>query len=180
MFTSGLKMYCSPDCGAKLALEMLEKKKKIESKAQAKVDRAEHKKAEEAVITRSEWYKKLEKEVNGYVRLRDYHQACCTCGTRNDIKYDAGHYRSVGSCQELRFELTNIHKQCSLRCNSWGSGMRSEYREFIVHHYGQEHLDWLDSKHKLLKEQYPDVEDIKQDIAKFKQMIKDEKLKLGI
>lgn len=127
-----------------------------------------------ALRTRNDWFDILQEEVNRYVKLRDHGEPCCTCGTTNPyIKYDAGHYRTRGGVPELRFELTNIHKQCSVNCNQYGSGMRAEYQEFIRNKYGQKHLNWLDGPHPSLKEQFPDIESIKAEIKKFRALNKE-------
>jgi len=110
--------------------------------------------------------------------VRDKDKPCCTCGTTNPfIKYDAGHYRSRGACPEARFIPTNIHRQCSVRCNVHGSGMRSEYIDFISAEYGQEHLDWLDGPHQSLKEMLPDADAIDAEIARYRKMLRDAGLK---
>ena len=120
------------------------------------------------------WQDELQRVINKYiVHVRDKDKPCCTCGTTNpDIKYDAGHYRTRGSSPELRYELLNIHKQCSVQCNQYGSGMRAEYRDFIVNTYGNETLEWLDGKHKTLKEQLPHWTDYELRIKEYKDKIK--------
>jgi hypothetical protein len=171
------KVWCSPDCGFKVARERQDKarakkaaKVRREAKTAEKAARADIRVRKERLKTRADWYRGLQKEVNRNVRLRDEGEPCRTCGTTNDIKYDAGHYRSVGSCPELRFELTNIHKQCSVNCNQHGSGMRAEYRDFIVREYGQAHLEWLDGPHPLLKDKFPHIDDIKAEIARYRKL----------
>lgn len=130
-------------------------------------------------LNRSHHLDQLQKLVNQWVvHVRDKDKPCCTCGTTNPfIKYDAGHYRSRGACPEARFILTNIHRQCSVRCNVHGSGMRSEYIDFIRAEYGQEHLDWLDGPHQSLKELLPDADAIDAEIARYRKMLRDAGLK---
>ena len=172
---------CCYECQCAVAMiKLAEKRKRDQLAANAKKREQNQQEKEErkalrirkiALRTRSEWYDILQEEVNKYVRLRDAGKPCCTCGTTNpNIKYDAGHYRTRGSCPELRFELTNIHRQCSVNCNQHGSGKRLEYQQFLRETYGQEHLDWLDGPHPTLKEQYPDIDSIKSDIEKFRRL----------
>jgi hypothetical protein len=143
-------------------------------KDRQKADRAKHRADKERVKSMAEWFCQLQKLVNQYVvHARDKNAPCCTCGTTNPIKYDAGHYRSRGACKELRFELTNIHKQCSVRCNQHGSGMRAEYREFITRKYGADRLEWLDGPHPLLKDQFPHYEDVKKEILRYRRLLRD-------
>lgn len=172
MYRSGFKMYCSAACGAKLGMELMRKDRDDKDKAFRRQTRI----MKEAAKTRTTLYGELQKQVNWFVRMRDFGEPCCTCGTTNDIKYDAGHYRSVGSCKDLRFELTNIHRQCSRNCNVMGSGMRKEYSEFIVAMYGQDHLDWLDGPHTPLKDRFPTHDDIRHEIRRYKQITEGMKL----
>ena len=164
---------CVP-CLAKKGKEINQKKrKKLLDKAKKEYNK-ETKRRREAIRRRSEWYALLQTEVNKYIRLRDKDEPCCTCGATNpDIKYDAGHYRTAGGNPELRFELTNIHKQCSVRCNQHGSGMRKEYREFIMAKYGEDHLAWLDGTHQTLKQKFPHIEDIQSEIKRFRMLNKE-------
>ena len=153
-------------------------KAKREHTKEQKARRAQNRADKDRVKTRKEWYDQLQTLVNQWVvHVRDKNKPCCTCGTTNDIKYDAGHYRSRGACPELRFEPTNIHKQCSVQCNQFGSGMRAEYREFIVGEYGQNHLDWLDGSHQRLKERFSHYTDIKSEIARYRKLLRDSGIK---
>lgn len=175
---SGVVTLCSYEC-ARIVAEKADKKVKQEkvrkAKAVKKAFKARTRELKEKAKTRAEWFADLQKEVNAYVRYRDKDEPCCTCGTRNDIKYDAGHYRSRGACKELRFELTNIHKQCAIQCNMYGSGMRAEYRDFIIRKYGSDHLAWLDGPHPSLKEQFPTIDDIRAEIARYRKLNRDAK-----
>tara|TARA_R110000850_G_scaffold276016_1_gene416685 strand:- start:64 stop:681 length:618 start_codon:yes stop_codon:yes gene_type:complete len=128
--------------------------------------------AKKKARTRTEWFKILQKVVNQWVRYRDRNEPCCTCGTTNDIKYDAGHFYTVAARPDIRFELTNIHRQCSMKCNQHGSGMRAEYKVFIVEKYGQDHLDWLESEKAGLKTQFPHWSDIEAEITKYRAMLR--------
>ena len=130
-------------------------------------------------LNRTAHLDKLQALVNQcVVNVRDKGQPCCTCGTINPlIKYDCGHFLSRGARPELRFELTNMHRQCSTVCNVYGSGKKAEYTEFIRARYGQEHLDWLNGPHPLLKEQLPDADAIEQEIAKWRKKLREAGLK---
>ena len=174
-----LHVACSPDCALEIAREKTEAKAKRDTKVKEKAAKAQHRADKERVKTKTEWFDQLQTLVNQYVlHVRDKYESCCTCGkNKPDVKYDAGHYRSRGACKELRFELTNIHRQCSVNCNQHGAGMRAEYKEFIVKKYGQDHLDWLDGPHKPLKEQFPHWEDIKAEIVRYRKLIRENGLK---
>ena len=54
---------------------------------------------------------------NRMIRLLDEGKPCISCGRSQFGSYwDAGHYRSVGSCPEIRFDPRNCHIQGS-GCN---------------------------------------------------------------
>ena len=121
-----------------------------------KAEKVKRKAKKKELITRSSWYQKLQRVVNQYIKWRDRDKACCTCGTCGDhLKYDAGHYIAVGSNMDLRFELTNIHLQCSVKCNVFGRGMPVEYGEFIKAMYGEGHYHWLHTSY-LCHKPHPD------------------------
>lgn len=164
--------FCDNDCAAEYGF-------KNRFKGALKVHKEKKKKDKQKkkdLMSRAEWYSKLQSLVNQYVRIRDKHEPCCTCGTTNpNIKYDSGHFIPQKGHDPRRFELTNIHKQCSLNCNQFGSGKRAEYREFIVGKYGEDHLEWLecDVNHKSLKEQFPHWSDIEKEIISYRKKIRE-------
>jgi hypothetical protein len=124
-------------------------------------------------MTRTEWYDKLQTLVNQYVKYRDRNEPCCTCGTTNpNIKYDAGHFFTRAARPDIRFELTNNHRQCSVKCNQHGSGMRAEYTQFIINKYGADHLEWLETEGTPLKEQFPSWEDIEKEIIRYRKLLR--------
>ena len=153
----------------------LAEKKKVKVKAASdKVARAKHAIDKKSVRSRSKWYATLQKLVNQWVTsVRDVDEACCTCGTRDpSIKYDAGHFFTVGARKDIRFDLMNIHKQCSQKCNVYGSGMRLEYERFIIARYGQEGLNELTLQEKTLKEQFPTWQDIENEIIRYRKLLR--------
>ena len=164
-----LKAYCSIDCQAKLGLHLAAKSREEKGKE----FKRETKRRKLAIRTRTEWFNILGILVNQYILYRDRSEACCTCKkNEHGIKYDAGHFRSRGACKELRFELTNIHKQCSVKCNVHGSGMRAAYNEFIIEKYGQEHYEWLTGPHPTLKVQFPHTDDIDKECVRYRKILK--------
>ena len=186
--TVKMSFFCSIGCAAKHGIKLVNEskarqieRKKLNPKAKpcqskaAKAERARMRQRRKEVKKPSEWYDKLQILVNQYVlHVLEAGAPCRTCGTRSQsIKYDAGHFRSRGSCPELRFELTNIHKQCSVKCNVHKSGARAEYNEFILSHYGQKHYDWLIGKHKPLKEQFPHWSDIEKEIIRYRKLLRE-------
>ncbi len=168
--------FCSMDHAIKFAQKKAAKQRELDKQWQKdfKEKTSTPRKAKEHLRKRSEWLSLLQDLVNQWVvHVRDKGKSCCTCGAPWGVRQmHAGHYRSVGACSELRFELTNIHVQC-VQCNSHNSGMRVEYQDFIVETYGQDHLDWLDGEHKLLKELLPDNKSIKEQCTLWRKKIRD-------
>lgn len=177
-----LQACCSIKCAiAKVnkGNEIKRKKAVAAAKRKEREFKAETRRRKKDATGRNEWLDKLQDLVNQWVlHVRDKNMPCCTCGKSDpSVKYDAGHYRSRGACSELRFELTNIHRQCSVNCNVIGSGMRKEYRDFISGKYGAEHLEWLDGKHPSLKDVLPDNESIEKEILRYRKLIREAGLK---
>jgi hypothetical protein len=160
---------CSPAC-AMIDAPRHEPKAR---KALADIERKDIKVRKEKLKTRADHLREAQAAVNEYVRLRDAHLPCISCdSTPNDSdlmtgsRWDAGHYRSVGACPELRFEPLNIHRQC-VKCNRNLSGNVVEYRIRLVQRIGAEKVAWLEGLHPACK--YT-VEEIKAIKAKYRAM----------
>lgn len=105
--------------------------------------------------------KEAQKAFNAFIRKRDEGQACISCQRSNDVKKNAGHYKSVGSSPELRFEELNCHLQCE-HCNSFKSGNIESYRANLINKIGSERVDWLEGPHELKKYSCEDLKEIEQ------------------
>lgn len=141
-------------------------------KAETRRKSAERKKTREAkerIKTRSERLADTQTWVNRYVRLRDKDLPCISCGRFHNGQYHAGHYRSVGSAPELRFEVSNIHKQCSA-CNSYLSGNLINYRIRLIEKIGVEKVEWLEGKHEAKHYTNEEIDEIK---AKYKTLCRE-------
>ena len=170
MLIKGLQAFCSIEHWIDYKVASIPKAK-VKKEKETKV---RHKKRLKELRSRNEWYDLLQVEVNKYVRNRDTNEPCCTCGAANpEIKYDAGHCFTRAARPDLRFNLHNIHKQCSVRCNQHGSGMRQEYKEFIDRKYGVNHFDWLRSYHRPLSEEFPHWTDIEKEILRYRKLNKE-------
>lgn len=167
--------FCDMNHAIKYASAKQLKAKNNKIKIKEKAERKQTKQRKKELMTRSQWYNKLQRLVNQYVtKVRDVGNPCCTCGsTKPNIKYDAGHFFTRASRPDIRFELTNIHLQCSVRCNQHGSGMRNEYEKFIIEKYGRDHLDWLALKKPLLKVQFPNWQDIEAEIIRYRKLLRE-------
>lgn len=116
-------------------------------KALADVERREIKVRKEKLKSRADHLKDTQQAFNAWVRERDAAQPCISCGRHHQGKYDAGHYRTVGSNPALRFEPLNCHRQCS-PCNTQLSGNIVNYRIALVKRIGAEQVDWLEGPHE--------------------------------
>ena len=140
-YTATLPMQtaCSTDCAIVRA-------KKINQAKQRKEDSLKR----ASMKNRSKWIQECQALVNKYARLRDMQagHGCISCGAtwRNIFggAFDAGHYRSTGSAPHLRFNLKNIHLQCS-RCNRYLGGNVVEYRRGLVARKGADYVETLES-----------------------------------
>ena len=156
---------CSPACAVLDAPKNLDRARK----SLAQVERREIKVRKEKLKSRADHLREAQAAVNEYVRLRDAHLPCISCDSTpndNDLmtgsRWDAGHYRSVGACPELRFEPLNIHRQC-VRCNRNLSGNAVEYRIRLLHRIGIEKVDWLEGPHPARKYTVEEIKAIKAD-----------------
>ena len=156
---------CSPDCAILDAPKNLERARK----SLAQVERREIKVRKEKLKSRADHLREAQAAVNEFIRLRDAHLPCISCDSTpndNDLmtgsRWDAGHYRSVGACPELRFEPLNIHRQC-VRCNRNLSGNAVEYRIRLVLRIGVDKVDWLEGPHSARKYTVDEIKTIKAD-----------------
>ncbi|WP_095169216.1 recombination protein NinG [Pseudomonas sp. Irchel 3H3] len=137
---------CNYTCG--LAIKDVNQEKARKSLAQ--VERREIKVRKEKLKSRAEHLKDTQIAFNAWVRERDAELPCISCGRHHQGKYDAGHYRTVGSNPALRFEPLNCHRQCS-PCNTQLSGNIVNYRIALVTRIGAEAVDWLEGPHEAKK-----------------------------
>jgi len=114
--------------------------------AKAKEWKKRKKVLKEKVKTKSDHLKEAQYYFNKYIRMRDEGKGCISCGKHNE-KFDAGHYRSVGSHPQLRFNEINVHGQCR-HCNSFLSGNLIEYRKNLIKRIGVDMVEWLEQEHE--------------------------------
>ena len=135
-----MQAVCGIDCARALAISVRGKAEKQAATKQRKLDRER----KEAIKTRSDLAREAQREVNRYVRARDFKDGCISCdkpATWNG-QWHASHFRSVGAAPQLRFNLWNIHKACSV-CNNWKSGNIGEYAPRLLQKIGQEKYQFL-------------------------------------
>ena len=137
---------CSPAC----AILDAPKNQAKARKAIAQRERREIKVRKEKLKSRADHLKDTQIAFNAWVRARDAELPCISCGRHHQGKYDAGHYRTVGSNPALRFEPLNCHKQCS-PCNTQLSGDIVNYRINLVQKIGAEAVAWIEGPHEAKK-----------------------------
>ena len=147
---------CSPRCG--LAIKDVNK-----DKARKAIDRAERKEiraAKERIKSRGDYLREAQAAFNAWVRERDANLPCISCNRHHQGKYDAGHYRTVGSNPALRFNPFNCHKQC-VPCNQHKSGDIVNYRINLVAKIGADKVAWLEGFHEPMRYTIEDLQGIK-------------------
>jgi hypothetical protein len=157
------QVVCSPKCALAHAPANHEKARKAIDQR----ERREIKVRKERLKSRADHLREAQAAVNEFVRLRDAHLPCISCDSLpndNDLmtgsRWDAGHYRSVGACPELRFEPLNIHRQC-VKCNRNLSGNAVEYRFRLVLRIGAEKVAWIEAPHAARKYTVDEIKAIK-------------------
>lgn len=147
---------CSPAC----ALATKDKHQAPARKAIADRQRKELRASQERIKSRSDHLREAQSAFNEFIRLRDAHEPCISCGRYHDGQYHAGHYRTVGANPELRFDEDNVHKQCA-PCNNHKSGDIVNYRINLVAKIGAERVARLESPHELQKLNIDQIKAIK-------------------
>lgn len=137
-----LQIVCSMTC----ALAVADVQRVRAQKEKDRKERAERRAARARVKPKAEYMKEAQAAFNAWVRERDRLLPCISCDRHHQGKYDAGHYRTVGSNPALRFEPLNCHKQC-VPCNQHKSGDIVNYRLNLVRRIGTEAVDWLEGSH---------------------------------
>ena len=125
----------------------------VADKAKAKrekVERAADRQKREKLKTRSDWIKDAQIAFNAFIRERDKDKPCICCGLPLGSQsvgggYDCGHYRSVGSAPNLRFDERNAHGQRK-QCNRWGAGRAVDYRIGLICRIGLASVEALESE----------------------------------
>ena len=153
--------WCCPEHGFLLS----KKKQERAAKAKQKEELAFIKHQREKLLTKRDWEKKLVSALHSLIRIVDDGLPCVCCGEapgREDVMrgglWDAGHYRSVGSTRELKFDPRNIHRQRKY-CNSANGkgGNYAMYRKGLISRYGQEFVEWLDGPHEMPRMTIPEI-----------------------
>ena len=132
------------ECQCSYAQQVADKARK----KREKVERAADRQKREKLKTRSDWIKDAQQAFNSFIRARDVHRPCICCGgplvgAGIGGMFDAGHYRSVGSAPQLRFNEDNCHAQRK-QCNRYGAGRAVDYRIGLIARIGLDAVEALE------------------------------------
>jgi len=140
-----MQVVCGPLCGLDYA-------KGKRAKEEKKEDRA-HK---ERLKTIPQLKKEAQVAFNGYIRERDRQQPCISCGapppdlSQLHAGRDAGHLRSTGAADHLRFDERNCNAQC-VSCNQYKAGNVIAYRLGLVARIGLDAVEALENDNEAVK-----------------------------
>jgi hypothetical protein len=164
-------VWCSPECGAVLAMTKLDKQKAAATRAERKADKeklAKFKRKPDHVAD-------CQKAFNAWVRFRDRFEPCIDCGKHasgNALTggaYDAGHYLSRGSHPHLRFDERNVFKQLK-GCNRPGGTTAASFRAGVVARIGLTAVEALEVDQE---SRHYSVDDLIALTAHYKQKLKE-------
>jgi hypothetical protein len=143
---------CSPECSVKHVALVAAKAARIEAKKQAAADRAKL----ETFKSIPELKADAQVAFNAYIRARDSELPCICCEKWPQSEalsggaWDAGHYRSRGSADHLRYNEHNVHRQLK-NCNRYASGSAVEYRIGLIKRIGLPFVEALEADQKVVK-----------------------------
>lgn len=137
---------CSPGCAIAIA--------RIKS-AYDKEAKPKRKKKTEIVRDMKYWKEKADLYFNRFIVLRDREEPCISCGKHIHYPtiYQAGHYMAKSVRPLLRYDINNVHKQCS-QCNKHQHGNLIAYRENLIKKIGIDEVERLESSDSNCQSQY--------------------------
>lgn len=142
-----MQLVCSPACSHAYAEKIANGKAMDRRRQEAKADRAKA----EAMKTLPQLKREAQIAFNAWIRARDQKadHACICCG--QPLRWgefggavDAGHYRSTGSADHLRFDERNCHAQAA-QCNRHGAGRAVDYRLGLIQRIGLAEVEALEA-----------------------------------
>jgi len=145
-------------CSTPCAIQYAKQKEKDKAEKEWRKEKRERK---EKLKSNSQHIQELQKIFNEFIRLRDQDKPCISCGKHGGGKEQAGHYLSVGSTPELRFNEFNVHGQC-IKCNMYLSANLINYRKGLVKKIGLDMVEFLEGYHEPLKLTIPEIKELKE------------------
>lgn len=151
-----IQTWCTPECGVTLAGRLVAKK---EAKAKAD-ERRQTREQLEALKTVPQLKKEAQREFNRFIRARDRlaGHGCISSGKPlqwgaagiTGSAVDAGHYRSTGAADHLRFSEDNCHAQ-SVHENRDRAGNAVAYRFGLIARIGLARVEALENDNTPVK-----------------------------
>lgn len=151
--TKPMQTVCGFGCAISLGLSQRAKSIKVEQVKERKADKLKLK-------SKAQWAREAQTAFNAFIRERDSDQPCISCGRFHGGQYHAGHYLSVGARPELRFDESNVHKQCA-PCNTHLSGNAVLYRKGLIARLNAGVVEFLEGPHDLRKDTIESLQRIK-------------------
>lgn len=146
-----MQVACSPLCALDIARAKRERAETKQRQAERKKDRQKREENKTIPVLKKE----TTNAFNRYIRLRDRGRDCICCG--KPLVYgvgggavDAGHYRSTGSADHLRYVEDNCHAQRA-DCNRYGAGRAVDYRIGLIARIGIERVEALEANNTPIK-----------------------------
>lgn len=141
-----------------------QRKKEAAQRAKAKVERAQDRRAREAMKRHGELIAEAQDAFNAYIRARDRDKGCFVCDKPFPVgrlggDFDAGHVRSRGAAGHLRFNEDNCHGECK-ECNSSFGAKPHEIEEGAIRRIGPERYEALKNNNtpvKLTKDEIREI-----------------------
>lgn len=93
------------------------------------------------------------KVFHAWIRRRDAGRPCIACG--RFVILQAGHFKSAGRANHLRFNEDNVHGQC-LHCNYYEQQSDTLYRKNLIEKIGIERVEKLDRLAEIKTPQHDD------------------------
>lgn len=151
-------------CGAHCAY-VYSKKKSLQKSNKELIEK------KKSLLTHKDYLKILQTVFNSYIRKRDEHKGCISCGQiLSNKKFDAGHYFSCGGYPNVRFDEDNVHGQC-VYCNQHNHGNIHAYSERLPQRIGIENYEDLKIRAKREVGKLT-IEEIKEKINEYKLKLK--------
>jgi hypothetical protein len=179
MIQVGLRLVCGQECRAAVNLKAFEKSiktKRVEFNRETK----RRKKAAQKRTGDGGHYEHLKTALHRYIKHHTRKgEPCYTCGKEqrhgdHGGAFHVGHCMPAKSVDPRRFMIEQLRIQC-YSCNVPNSGRQAVFLERLAVENGADWVEWLrrDVNHPSLKEQFPEVEDIKAEAAKYRRLLKD-------
>lgn len=131
-------------CGVPCAVKWSQRQREA---TRQRLAREQKREARRRLMTRSDYLKTAQAAFNAWIRERDKHLPCVSCGRWHEGQWHAGHYRTTAAAPELRFEPLNVWRQCA-PCNNHKSGDIVNYRKTLLERIGPYKLEWLEGPHE--------------------------------